>query len=113
MSNRGGCGSYRSWSSHNRLRSNGGGLHACGFGGRVFRFLFRLRGGFRAGFRVGESLKVPAYFFRYVYRNRTGVRFLFRDAVSRQKVNDRFGFDLQLAGQLVNADLICVAHVSC
>ena len=40
------------------------------------------------------------------------MRFLFRYAESGQKINDGFGLDLQLAGQLVDSDLIRVAHSS-
>ena len=35
---------------------------------------------------------------------------LFRDAIAGQKVDDGLGFDFQLAGQLVNTDLICFAQ---
>jgi hypothetical protein len=34
------------------------------------------------------------------------MRFLFGNAVARQKIDDGLGFYLQLAGQLVNSDLI-------
>ena len=44
--------------------------------------------------------------------NRTGVRLLFGNAKSRKKVNDGFGFDLEFAGELVDADLGCVTHAS-
>ncbi len=40
------------------------------------------------------------------------MRLLLRDAISRQKVNDRLGLDLEFAGQLVDSDLICFAHAS-
>jgi hypothetical protein len=35
---------------------------------------------------------------------------LFRNAVTRKKVNDRFGLDLEFPGQLINPDLVCVAQ---
>ena len=38
------------------------------------------------------------------------MRLLFCDAVAGQQVNDGFGLHLEFAGQLVNADLICVGH---
>jgi hypothetical protein len=40
------------------------------------------------------------------------MRLLFGDAVPRQKVNNRFGLDLEFAGQLVDSDLVCVCHAS-
>jgi hypothetical protein len=51
-------------------------------------------------------------FFRYIGRNRTGVRFLFGNAKTGQKVNDGFRLDLEFARELIDADLICVAHAS-
>ena len=38
------------------------------------------------------------------------MRFLFRDTETGQKVNDRFGLHFQFAGQLVDSDLVRVAH---
>jgi hypothetical protein len=38
--------------------------------------------------------------------------FLFAYTEARQKINDRFGLDLQLASQFINADLRCVSHTS-
>jgi len=35
---------------------------------------------------------------------------LFRDAEAGQKVNDGLGLDFELAGQLVDSDLIGVGH---
>jgi len=49
-----------------------------------------------------------ADFFRGGNIYRTGVRLLFSDAGFRQIVNDRFGFDLKVAGQFVDANLIGV-----
>jgi len=40
------------------------------------------------------------------------MRLLFRDAVSRQQINNGFGLDLEFAGQLVDSDLVCVSHAS-
>jgi hypothetical protein len=50
--------------------------------------------------------------FGYIGRNRTGVRFLFGNAKTGQKVNDGFRLDLEFARELIDADLICVAHAS-
>jgi hypothetical protein len=38
------------------------------------------------------------------------VSLLFRDTVAGQKIDDGLGFDFQLAGQLINTDLICFAQ---
>jgi hypothetical protein len=51
-------------------------------------------------------------FFRDIFRNRTGVRFLFGDAKPGQKVNDGLRLDFEFARELIDADLICVAHAS-
>jgi hypothetical protein len=51
-------------------------------------------------------------FFRDIGGNRAGVRFLFGNAESGQKVNDGFRLDLEFACELIDADLICVAHAS-
>src|SRR6202011_3085697 len=64
----------------------------------LFRSVFRLAFNFRANF-YGD-----------VFRNGTRVSLLFRDAVARQKVDNGLGFDFQLAGQLVNTNLICFAQ---
>jgi hypothetical protein len=52
------------------------------------------------------------YFFRYIGGNRAGVRFLFGNAKTGQQVNNGFRLDLEFAGELIDADLICVAHAS-
>lgn len=36
--------------------------------------------------------------------------FLFSDAETRQKIDDGLGFHFELAGQLVDPDLVYVAH---
>jgi len=51
-------------------------------------------------------------FFGDIGGNRTGVRFLFCNAKTSQKVNDGFRLDLEFARELIDADLICVAHAS-
>jgi hypothetical protein len=50
--------------------------------------------------------------FGYVGRNRTRVGLLLGDAKTGQKVNDGFRLDLEFARELIDADLICVAHAS-
>jgi hypothetical protein len=76
----------------------------------LFCFFFCLGRRFRLRFRFRNALNLLAHFLRNVHRNRTRVRFLFRDAEAGQKINNRLGLDLQLAGQFVDSDLVCVAH---
>jgi hypothetical protein len=76
--------------------------------GRFFRRPF----GFRRGFGVRYTLQVILNFFGHIGRNRTRVRFLFGYAKTGQKVNDGFRLDLEFACELIDADLICVAHAS-
>ncbi len=40
------------------------------------------------------------------------MRLLLRDAIPRQKVNNRLCLDLEFAGQFVDSDLVCFAHAS-
>jgi hypothetical protein len=40
------------------------------------------------------------------------MRLLFADTVPWQKVNDRFGLDLELAGKFVDSDLVCIGHAA-
>jgi len=68
---------------------------------RVLRGAFRFRG----GLRVRHALQMVLYLFRDIRGNRARVRLLFRDAKARQEVNDGFRLDLELARQLVNANL--------
>jgi len=68
--------------------------------------------GFRRTFGVRHTLQVLLNFFRDIGGNRAGVRFLFGNAESGQKVNDGFRLDLEFARELIDADLICVAHAS-
>jgi hypothetical protein len=51
-------------------------------------------------------------FFSDIGGNRAGVRLFFLDSKTGQKVNDGFGLDLEFARELIDADLICVAHAS-
>ena len=69
-------------------------------------FYFRLGVGF--GLRL--SLNCRANFYGNIGRNRTRMRLFLRNAETGQKVNNGFRFDLQLAGQFVNSDLIDICH---
>jgi hypothetical protein len=51
-------------------------------------------------------------FFRDIGGNGTRVRLFFGNAKTGQKVNNGFRFDLEFARELIDADLICVAHAS-
>jgi len=59
---------------------------------------------------VGLSLNGVANFFSDVHRDRAGVSFFLRDTEAGQKVDDGLCFDFELAGQLVNSNLIGVGH---
>ena len=82
---------------------------ACSCFGRGF---FGGAFGFRGAFGVGYALEVLLNFFGDIGGNGAGVRFLFGNAESGQKVNDGFGLDLEFAREFIDADLICVAHAS-
>jgi hypothetical protein len=75
------------------------------------RFLGRAFG-FSRGFGIRHALQVMLDLFRHIGGNRTGMRFLFGNAKTGQKVNDGFRLDLEFARELIDADLICVAHAS-
>ena len=79
---------------------------------RFGRGFFRGAFGFGSAFGVRHTLQVVLNFFGDIGGNRTGVRFLFGNAESGQKVNDGFRLDLEFARELIDADLICVAHAS-
>jgi hypothetical protein len=104
-----GCGSGCA-----RLRghSRGGRPHPSGLCRSFLCFLLRLRGRFRLSFGFRDSLNCLANFLGYVDGNRARVRFFLGDTKTRQKVNDRFGLDLQFTGQFVDSDLIRVGHSS-
>jgi len=91
-----------------RRRRNRG--PARGPGSGFLGLSFGLSRRFRRGIRFGLSLDGAAHFFRNVHRDRAGVSLLLRHAEAGQKVNDGLGFDFELAGQLVNSDLIGVGH---
>jgi len=80
--------------------------------GRFCRCFFRCALGFRGAFRIRYTLQVMLNFFRNIGGNRTGVGLLLGNAKTGQKVNDGFRLDLEFARELIDADLICVAHAS-
>ncbi len=90
-----------------------GRTHPRSFGSSFFRCSLRfcIRLGLSLSF--GLSQKIFANFLRDVFGDRARVRLLFRDAIARQKINDRLGFDLEFAGQFVDAYLVCFAHACC
>jgi hypothetical protein len=67
-------------------------------------------GGFGGSVSLRLSLNGAANFFSNIDRDRTGVSFFLGDAEAWQKVNDGLCFDFELAGQLVNSNLIGVGH---
>jgi len=67
-------------------------------------------GGLGGSISLRLSPDGAAHFFSNINRDRTGVSFLLGDTEAGQKVNDGLGFDLELAGQLVNSNLISVGH---
>lgn len=91
-----------------RRRRNRG--PARGPGSGFLGLSFGLSRRFRRGIRFGLSLDGAAHFFRNVHRDRAGVSLLLRHAEAGQKVNDGLGFDFELAGQLVDSNLIGVGH---
>jgi hypothetical protein len=84
------------------------GAARCRFRGGFFRGAI----GFSGAFGVRYTLQVLLNLFGDIGGNGTGVRFLFGNAESGQKVNDGFRLDLEFARELIDADLICVAHAS-
>jgi hypothetical protein len=80
--------------------------------GSFCRCFFRRTLDFRRSFGIRYTLQVVLNLFRHISGNGTGVRFLFGNAKTCQKVNDGFRLDLEFARELINADLICVAHAS-
>lgn len=79
---------------------------------RFRRCFFRGALGFRGAFGIRYTLQVMFNFFRNIGGNRTGVGLFFLDSKTGQKVNDGFRLDLEFARELIDADLICVAHAS-
>ena len=75
-------------------------------GGRFFRSFLGSRGGFRSGFRIREGVEMLADFLRNGFVNGAGMGLLLGEANSGKQVNNSLGLDLELAGQVVNANLI-------
>jgi hypothetical protein len=70
----------------------------------------RNRGGFGGSVSLRLSLNCSANFFSYIDRDRAGVSLFLDNAEAGQKVYDGLCFDFELAGQLVNSNLIGVGH---
>jgi hypothetical protein len=67
---------------------------------------------FRGSFRFGGSLQLMLDFLSYIHRDGARMSLFLGYAQARQKVNDGFCLDLQLAGQFVNSDLGWVTHAA-
>jgi hypothetical protein len=59
----------------------------------------------RGGLGFAGAAQVSAHFRRLVLFHRAGVRLLLSDAYFRKCVENRFAFDFQLPGQVVNSNL--------
>jgi hypothetical protein len=59
----------------------------------------------RCRLRFIGATQVGAHFFGLMFFHGTRVRLLFRDADRRKCVENRFAFDFQLPGQIVNSNL--------
>jgi hypothetical protein len=81
-----------------------------GSGCSVLGLPFGSGGSFSSGIGICLSLNRAANLFRDVHGDRTGVSFLLGDTEAGQKVDDGLCFDFELAGQLVNSNLIGVGH---
>jgi hypothetical protein len=55
--------------------------------------------------RVAETAQVSAHLLRFMLFHGTGVRFLLSNAYFRKCVENRFAFDFQLPGQIVDSNL--------
>ncbi len=71
---------------------------------------FRLGSRFYLGSFFGRSQNLLAHLFGDIRGDRARVRFLFRDPIPDQQVNNGFGLDLEFAGQFIDSDLIYVGH---
>jgi len=66
---------------------------------------------FAAGARLGgrglgfSGTEVGPHLFRFVFLDRTGVRFLLRDADFDQDIKNRLALDFQFPGQIVDSNL--------
>jgi hypothetical protein len=59
----------------------------------------------RRGLRFAGGTQIGAHLLRFVFFHGTGVRLLLSDAYFRKCVENRFAFDFQLPGQIVNSNL--------
>jgi hypothetical protein len=55
--------------------------------------------------RFADAAQVSAHLFRLMFFHGTGVRLLLSDAYFGKCVENRFAFDFQLPGQIVNSNL--------
>ena len=78
--------------------------------GGLARLFFKDCGGLGGSVRLRLSLNSSANFFSYIDRDRAGVSLFLGKAEAGQKVYDGLRFDFELAGQLVNSNLIGVGH---
>jgi len=85
-------------------------LQASRSGSGFLRGFFGCGRCFSCGILFGLSLNRAAHVFGDVDRDGARVGLFFRDAEAGQKVNDGLGLDFELAGQLVDSDLIGVGH---
>lgn len=107
---RGSCRGRRNRSWCRGLRCNGGGTSPRGPGrGLLIRF-FLYGGGFGSGLGIRDLLEVFTDFLRVRFINGAGVRLLFFDTYLREVVKDCLSLDLQVTGQVVDANLIGVWH---
>jgi hypothetical protein len=83
---------------------------ASGSCGRLFGLPFSRSGRFSGSVSFRLSLNGAAYFFGDVHGDGAGVSLFLRDAKAGEKVDNGLRFDFELAGQLVDSDLIGVGH---
>ena len=113
---RGGCGRLRNgWGRRRHASLCRSRLRDCWPQPRRFRrsvlgFLLCFGRGLRLSLGFRNSLNAFPDLLGNVSGNRARVRLFFRDTEARQKINDRFGLHFQFAGQLVDSDLVRVAH---
>jgi len=59
----------------------------------------------RSGLRFAGAAQIGAHLFCFVFFHGTGVRLLLGDAYFRKCVENRFAFNFQLPGQVVDSNL--------
>lgn len=83
-------------------------------GGRPRRgfdpFLGRFLRGLRGRFFLSQRVEVLTHKFGMIEIERARVRFLLRDANLGEVLDQDFGLDLELPGQLINSDLVRIRH---